>query len=279
MKCPKRWELDYVRGLRKFEQSIHTLFGTAFHETLQEYITIMYERSVKEADKLSLPAYLQATMMGEYKNSLEKNDNTHFATSQELQEFYYDGVAILDYIKKHRRVYFPSKQHELVGIEKPLNVPIRPGLVFKGFIDVIIKDNRDGRIKIIDIKTSTRGWNKYHKKDSSKTTQMLFYKKYYSQQYDVPIDLIDVEYLIVRRKIPEDSDFPIRRVQTFIPANGKTSMNKATKVLNEFVENCFTQEDEYKDVDHKAYKGSHCKFCPYVDDLKLCPESKRSENA
>jgi hypothetical protein len=37
-KCPKQWELAYIKGLRTFSQSIHTLFGTAFHETLQNYL-------------------------------------------------------------------------------------------------------------------------------------------------------------------------------------------------------------------------------------------------
>ena len=31
-KCPKQWELAYVKKLRTFQQSIHTIFGTAMHE-------------------------------------------------------------------------------------------------------------------------------------------------------------------------------------------------------------------------------------------------------
>ena len=48
--CPKHWELAYVKGLRTFNQSIHTIFGTAFHETLQNYLTVMFEQSVVKAN-------------------------------------------------------------------------------------------------------------------------------------------------------------------------------------------------------------------------------------
>ena len=48
--------------------------------------------------------------------------------------------------------------------------------------------------KIIDIKTSTMGWNKYQKADKTKTAQLVLYKSYYAKQFNVPIDNIRVEY-------------------------------------------------------------------------------------
>ena len=35
LNCPKCWERSYVRKEMVYEPSIHTCFGTAFHETLQ----------------------------------------------------------------------------------------------------------------------------------------------------------------------------------------------------------------------------------------------------
>ena len=52
--CPLRWKLNYVDKLRIFESSIHLLFGTAMHEVLQTYLEIMYNDSIKNADKLPL---------------------------------------------------------------------------------------------------------------------------------------------------------------------------------------------------------------------------------
>ena len=97
-KCPRRWELDYLQNRRVYEQSIHTIFGTAFHTTLQNYLTVMYNESVKKADEIDLPKYLQEQIFAEYQTAIEKNGNNHFSDAKELSEFYLDGVEILKYV-------------------------------------------------------------------------------------------------------------------------------------------------------------------------------------
>lgn len=276
LNCPKRWKLDYVDGLRQYEQNINLLFGTAFHSTVQHYLTVMYEDSVKKADELDLNEHLQTHMLTEYKNALVKNGNTHFSSPEELSEFYQDGVAILRYFKNHRRAYFASKQHTLIGIEVPLSLTLRKNVKFSGFIDIVIKDERDGRIKIYDIKTSTAGWNKYQKKDVSKTSQMVIYKKFYAQQYGVSEDDIDIEYVIVRRKINDELEFVPKRIQTFIPASGKTTINKVTKLLDGFIDHAFNEDGSHNlNAYYPAVSSSGCKYCPYFKEDALCPKSQR----
>lgn len=276
LNCPKRWKLDYVDGLRTFEQNINLLFGTAFHETVQHYLTTMYDESVKKADEIDIDKHLQQTMLTEYKSSVAKNGGKHFSNPNELSEFYQDGVAILKYFKNHRRAYFPSKQHKLLGIELPLNIALRKGIKFTGFIDVVILDERDNRIKIYDFKTSTVGWNANQKKDVSKTSQMVLYKKYYAEQYGVSEDMIDIEYIIVRRKINEDLEFVPKRIQTFAPASGRTTVNKVTKLINEFLDRCFNDDGTYNTTNvYTAVESSFCKYCPYNKEEALCPKSQR----
>ena len=101
-------------------------------------------------------------------------------------------------------------------------------------------------ITIFDIKTSTRGWNKWMKADKNKTQQLLLYKQFYSKQYDHPIDKIEVEYFIVKRKLWENLDFPQKRVQKFSPASGTVSMNKVGKRLDTFLNEAFTDTGEKK---------------------------------
>ena len=72
--CPKHWELAYAKNLRTYSQSIHTIFGTAMHETLQHYLTVMYEKSVKEADAIDLHAMLKQYMVDLYKEAVSKMD-------------------------------------------------------------------------------------------------------------------------------------------------------------------------------------------------------------
>ena len=274
-KCPQRWKLDYLDNLRVYEQTVHTIFGTAFHNTLQNFLTVMYNESVKAAEAIDVNLYLQEQMYAEYKTAVERNGGVHFSTPKELAEFLQDGVEILKYIKKHRGVYFPSKKHKLIGIEVPLNLQLKGNIGFIGYIDVVIKDERTGRIKVWDVKTSTSGWNKYQKADITKTAQLILYKEFYAKQFGVDVDMVDVEYLIVRRRINEDAEFVPKRVQTFIPASGKVTRNKVAKMLQDFLDNCFTQEGEYNDKgSYPAIETSVCKFCPH-NKSGLCNKKDR----
>lgn len=276
LNCPKRWKLDYVDNLRTYEQNINLLFGTAFHATIQHYLTVMYEDSVKKADEIDLAKYLQDTMMNEYRIGLARNNNEHYTTPEQLSEFYQDGIAILNYFKRHRSAYFSSKQHTLLGIEKPLNLTLKNDIRFSGFIDIVIRDERDGRIKIYDIKTSTAGWNKYQKADKTKTAQVILYKSFYAKQYEVEEDMIDVEYIIVRRKINEDLEFVPKRIQTFAPASGKVTVKKVHNMLNEFIDHSFNDDGSYNlSADYPAVSSSVCKYCPYFKEEALCPKSER----
>lgn len=274
--CPRRWKLDYLDGLRKFEQNINMCFGTSMHTTVQDYVKCLLTETVKKADQMDLNGLLKETMYTEYRQSLAKNGNNHFSTPQELSEFYQDGVAILDYFRKHRAEFFNSKHHELVGIEQPLRVDLINNVVFVGFIDVIIKDTRDNTYIIYDLKTSTAGWNKYQKADITKTAQLILYKEFYAKQFNVDPDAISVEYIIVRRKISEDYEFKPKRIQTFSPASGKPSRNKVGKLFMDFVQNCFTETGEYNgEREYPAIQSSGCNYCPYKTNEDLCAKKQR----
>ena len=52
--CRMHWFLDNVKGLKKFEDSINTCFGTAIHEVIQLYIETLYKKGVRDADDYNL---------------------------------------------------------------------------------------------------------------------------------------------------------------------------------------------------------------------------------
>ena len=64
---------------------------------------------------------------------------------------------------KRKSSHFPKKNTELVGIEVKLNYDLPRDMKFNGYMDVVLHNTKTGRIKIIDIKTGTHGWNKYMK--------------------------------------------------------------------------------------------------------------------
>ena len=274
-KCPYMWKLNYVDRLSVFTDNIHTLFGTSMHEVLQEYLKVMYTQSIKEADQLYLDEQLEDRLKKNFLEIVKKNGGDEFCTKDQMVEFYEDGLKILDYFKKKRNQYFSKRGYELVGIEIALDYGLPKNIKFRGYIDLIIKDTVRNRIKIIDIKTSTMGWNKYQKADKNKTDQLLLYKQFYSKQHDVPMDRIEVEYFIVKRKLYENMDFPQKRIQTFTPANGKPSINKVIRRLELFMDDCFTDDGEYRD-DHtynKLPSKKNCRWCDFRDKPELCDKN------
>ena len=103
--CPLRWKLNYVDDLRIFESNIYLIFGTAMHEVLQTYLEIMYHDSIKNANKLNLEQRLHDKMYERFqidKEAYGKNP----CTLEQMKEFFNDGVAILDFVKKRRADYF-----------------------------------------------------------------------------------------------------------------------------------------------------------------------------
>lgn len=264
--CPYQWKLQYVDGIRDYTDSIHTLFGTSMHEVIQAFITVMYNDTIKVADQLPLEEMLRTRMKRNFEEIVKANDGEMFCTEGEMVEFYTHGVQILDFLKKRRSQYFSKKGYELLGIEVPLNFELSDNLKFVGYIDLVIKDTVRDVIKIYDIKTSTMGWNKYMKADINKTDQLLLYKQFYSKQFNHPIEKIDVEYFIVKRKLYENLDFPQKRVQKFVPANGKPSMNKMITRFKEFLDETYDDKGEFKNVNYEKCVGK-CKAYNKCKDL------------
>ena len=124
--------------------------------------------------------------------------------------------------------------------------------------------------KIIDIKTSTNGWKDYAKKDEEKQFQLILYKKYFAEQFNVPEKNISVEFLIVRRKVYTEGDYPQKRVQEFAPPSGKIKISRATKAVNEFIEECFEGNKYTERLMSPNPSKWNCTFCAYKEDAKLC---------
>tara|TARA_Y100000356_G_scaffold135100_1_gene146568 strand:- start:13151 stop:14068 length:918 start_codon:yes stop_codon:yes gene_type:complete len=271
--CPLQWKLAYLDKIRDFEPNMFLVFGTAMHEVLQKYIHIMYNDSIVSADKLDLHKMLSDNMSAEYTLRVKEFDGKHFSCKEEMEEFYLDGIEILDYFKRKRGAYFSKKNTELVGIEMPIlhEVENNDKLMVMGFADLVLKEG--DRLKIIDIKTSIYGWKP--KKKKAEGDQLRLYKRYFSKQYDVDESLIDLEYFIVKRKLYKNLDFPQRRIQTYLPPAGKPSMNKTTKLLNEFISNAFTKDGKRnKEGNYPAYKTG-CTYCPFKTRHDLCPPKNR----
>lgn len=277
--CPQSWKLKYI-AKQPFEPSIHMTFGTSMHETLQYYIYKSHTESAQEADKLNLEHILKERM--EYNYTETVSNGEHFSNPDEMAEFYLDGVAIIDWLKKHRSEFFKLQGYELIGIELPINIPVFDDYDINliGYLDLVFLEKSTNTIFIIDIKTSTSGWKKYQKDDKTKTAQLVLYKKYFSEQYNHPLDKIKVSYHIIKRKVPKDPEYKVmlRRLQKFEPTNGSVTINRLMKDFREFIEDTHDKEgNRLLDKEYKAISnnGKNCKWCTFKDKHDLCDPKKR----
>ena len=273
-KCPKQWALQYRDGHKKYTPSIHTVFGKALHEVFQHYIKTMYETSAAAADREDINEMLKDQLRAHYQDEYKKNKKQHFSSAGELSEFYKDGVEILNYLKKNRGKYFSKRGWHLVGIETPILIPpvkYNPNVLFMGYLDIVMYNERLDKFKIIDIKTSTNGWKlDYVKKDEDKQFQLILYKKFFAEQFGVDENNIDIEFFITRRKVYTEGDFPQKRFQMYSPPSGKIKISRATKAIEEFMSECFVKSEHTTKEMYPNPSKWNCTFCAFKEDKKLC---------
>lgn len=269
--CPHKWKLMYIDKMKQ-PPSIHLSFGTAMHETLQEYMELMYNKGQQHADEFDAQADFQKRFMELYKEDADKLGE-NFATKEELIEFTNDGLNIIDFFLRHRQEHFQKHGWKLLGIEMPILIAPHedyPNVKLMGKLDLVMFDETTHKVVIWDIKTSTRGWGKWDKENKLKTSQMVIYKKYFAEQYNVPIENIDVRYFIVKRKVPDNPPYPIMksRIQKFEPSSGKVTQNKMVKNVRAFIEDVFVEKTHIYNTDktyEKLASKKSCKWCPFLN--------------
>lgn len=274
--CPYRWYLQYAKGNYLFSGSINTVFGTAIHEAVQQYLTLLFNVSVKASEEFDMIGLFERRFKEEYVKEVGNNNGIHFSNKEEMAEFYQDGVEILNFIKKKRKILFDHNDYELLGMEIPLSVEIKDNtdtFLFNGFIDMAYRDKREGIVYIEDFKTSGKGWRDYEKKDEIKQSQLLLYKKFFGKQFGVDPENIIPKFRILKRKLWENADFPQSRVQIHEPANGKNKVHQAVQRLENFINECFNPDGTAKDKDYiKRASKNTCRFCPFKDRPDLCDQ-------
>ena len=263
-KCPKLWELQYLRKAIPFTQNIYTCFGTAMHETIQEWLTVMYHDSVKAANNIDLDKLLYANLVKSYKRGRALMEGQHFSSADELTQFWLDGKHILNFLKKKRAAYFTTKTMMLAGVETLLYQDIKPGVKFKGLVDLVCSHPNLDEWTIMDIKTSTSGWRDQQKKNPNLTAQVVLYKEFFAKQFGIDRDKISVEYFIVKRRVPAEADYAImqRRVQEFRPNAGPRKTKQVLTQLDNFISDVLDEDGNYIDKEYHCNSPlGRCKEC------------------
>ena len=263
-KCPRLWDLQYRQKVVPFTQNIYTCFGTAMHETMQEWLTVMFHDSAKSANEMNVDDLLYSNMVKAYRSGRAQMKGAHFSNADELTQFWLDGKHIFDFLKKKRAGYFSTRTMMLAGVETLLYQDIKPGVKFKGLVDLVFYHPKNDTWTVMDIKTSTRGWSQDQKKNPNLTAQVVLYKEFFARQFGIDKDKINVEFFIVKRRVPAEADFAVmqRRVQQFSPNAGPRKTKQVLDVMNSFIEDVLDENGNFIDKEYKCNSPlGKCKEC------------------
>ena len=141
---------------------------------------------------------------------------------------------------------------------------------FKGFIDLILRDKSNGRILIIDWKTSGEQWDvSKKKKDVTFMAQMRLYKYFFAKKQNVDIDSIDCKYIVLNRlkskKCPELGFGEIQPVEIFSDHKDiEDSLTMVAETVRNIHVNNYFPKAKFNN------KTGNCFFCPYKTNFKMC---------
>lgn len=268
--CPQKWKLDYIDKLKSFEDNLIMSFGTAIHETVQNYLKVLYKESEESADAIDTLEFFKTA----FKKQINEKKIPH--TQADFDGFVEDGKNILEeFLEPSNRIrHFPRDKWELLAIEDDLNIDIQNNVTLNGKLDLVLKEKSTGNIRIVDFKTSTNGWNSYQKEDFTKTSQLVLYKALYSKRNNIPLNKITVEFIILKRKLYDETkvSYEQSRLQIFKPSSYQNDVLQVIQEFGKFVETCFTNEGVHKtDIDYPKIPGKNkknCKYCPYLKNKK-----------
>ena len=127
---------------------------------------------------------------------------------------------------------------------------------FKGYIDLIVKTKKDQVYHILDWKTCTFGWMRDKKQDKTVIAQLLLYKKFYAQKYNIPLKDIETHFGLLKRTVKKNF------VEIFRVTSGAKRMSDAE---NELARAIIIIESG------KAFKNKlSCNYCEFKKTV-YCP--------
>jgi len=266
------WKLRYIDNITIDDVSLNTIFGNAIHRVIQEWLgDILFAKSATYAKSIDLSSRFQSILVEEAKPHMKLPDGTILCSREELEEYYHQGMEIINYVQQNSKTLFPTENVKLVGIEYELAYPLRENLAFTGFIDIVTVNIETNEYVIYDLKTSRSGWRPQDKSDPMKKNQILLYKKFFSEMHDVPLEKIKVEYHILKRIVVQNGLYKNPRVTRFIPPNSKMSVQKAWGDFDRFLELCYDSNGNYITDNIKPLPSkNNCKYCPFKDRKDLC---------
>jgi len=233
--CSRRYRLRYKERIKLEEDVIYLDFGDAIHLGMENFVG-----KENEVDPLKIYDDRIKLLTDEYNNPPDEEElldlrglaSDYYEVIHEfLLETFPSGFEVI-----HREL---ELMEEVEGREKK----------FTGFIDLIIK-TKAGRYVIIDWKTSKKDWHPKKREDPEVYNQLLLYKYFFNKKCDIPLDIIDTYFVLLRKDKP-------REPTAVKIESSESAVNKAYKSLHHRMGMMKTNLEFLS-----KWKNRGC-FCPY----------------
>lgn len=249
--CPRKYFYTYVKKIGGYKANEYTTFGSAMHETLQEYLELAYDKK----DRNDYDIY------NKLKHYLIKgNSEDHTLSPLQLSTYLLKGVETLLQLHYDFKDIFPKiKEWELVSNEYEMK-EVYKDLDFKQYIDVLFKKRDANKYIIVDIKTSKF---RYIKKyiDLKKKMQLHLYRESLAKEKGIKTSDIKTQYLV----LAVNRDISYGKVNKYQVIDIDSVR---TKDFYEFVGDIFDKGARREDVN--LYPKNPTPLCDYCDLRKEC---------
>lgn len=237
--CSYRHKIKFVDGINPRDSSPFLDFGTAVHESCEDFIKTGVMKPELSEDFL--------------RNAFEKGNEEDGFNSKLLEEMVSQSNSILSDVPKFMNETFG--QWEYVDAEHYLYelASEKHSHAFKGFIDAIIKTkNKKGKdiYWLIDWKTTVWGWKKEKKSDPDIARQLVFYKSYWSQKTGINPRDVRCAFVLLKRTAKSGNHCELLTISV-----GPTTTSRSLKIVN----NMLSSVKRGISLKNK----SNCKYCPF----------------
>ena len=164
--CPFYHKLVNIDKLKVFEGNEYTAFGTALHSVCEDLLT--------EEVNIPKPELFNQKFRDEIKKLKSEELNKKL-----IIDMFEQGGKLSEQVLPSLDKYFDDC--EVFMAEEKLYEPISgfDDYLFKGFVDLIIKEGDD--YHIIDWKTCSWGWDSRKRSDKMIVYQLILYKHFFCQ--------------------------------------------------------------------------------------------------
>ena len=198
--CPHYHKLTYIDKINKFEGNIYTAFGKALHTLCEETLTKTEQYRSQE----KIITLLKEQFVKELK-ALPIDEQQSAANEFDLPLWMTHGIEIIPDLYRSLVEKFGKlgEDWHVLAAEEFLYEPITEFTdaekKFKGFIDLVVHSKKDEKVHLIDWKTCSWGWRREKKSDKVMAYQLVLYKHFYAQKYDVNPNDIDCHFVLLKR--------------------------------------------------------------------------------